>query len=181
MPRREDTPRLRGVINTIARGFVGGSLISAKRRYLHTINNIHANTNRVPRQLPPITFIDQDFVLIDQGNSAGIMYMSTFKRLQIPEAKICPYHEQLVGFLSKRVDIHGYIDLLTTFSQDLIQRLDQTLNIEYSWRHSIHPTPSYEIPLHTIKVNQKMARQDYVDSSRVVTRPPRENNISAHV
>ncbi|RDX87953.1 hypothetical protein CR513_30511, partial [Mucuna pruriens] len=77
-PRRDGTPRLKEVINTIVEGFVGGSS---------------------SRQLPPITFIDQDVVefdpkqndpmvitikvanfiikkvLIDQGSSIDILYM----------------------------------------------------------------------------------------------------------
>ncbi|RDX80119.1 hypothetical protein CR513_39371, partial [Mucuna pruriens] len=33
----------------------------------------------------------------------------------------------------------------------------------------------------TIKANQKMAQQCYVDSLTVVTRPPKEDNVSEHV
>ncbi|RDX64958.1 hypothetical protein CR513_56419, partial [Mucuna pruriens] len=55
-------------------------------------------------------------VLIDQDNSANILYMSTFRHLLVWEAEICPYHEQLVGFPRECVDMSGYINLLTTFS-----------------------------------------------------------------
>ncbi|RDX99432.1 hypothetical protein CR513_17507, partial [Mucuna pruriens] len=62
MPRCNDTLRLKGVINTIVGEFVGRSSSLARKWYLHTVNNIHVNTTQVPRQLPPITFTNQDFV-----------------------------------------------------------------------------------------------------------------------
>ncbi|RDX64037.1 hypothetical protein CR513_57455, partial [Mucuna pruriens] len=94
MLRHNETPRLKGVINTI----VGGSSSLARKQYLHTVNSIHT----AHRQLPLITFTNQDFVgsdpeqndpmvitievanftvkkvLIDQGSSIDILYMSTF-------------------------------------------------------------------------------------------------------
>ncbi|RDX75262.1 hypothetical protein CR513_44873, partial [Mucuna pruriens] len=118
-----------------------------KKRYLRTVNNIHVDANQARRQLLPITFTDQDIVgldleqnshlvitievanfaikkvLIDQGNSANILYMSTFRRLQILEIKMCSYHEQLVGFSRECVDTHGYIDLLTTFDDSSVLRM----------------------------------------------------------
>ncbi|RDX57865.1 hypothetical protein CR513_62861, partial [Mucuna pruriens] len=54
-------------------------------------------------------------VLINQGSFAHILYMSTFRHLQVSEFEIRPYHDQLVRFSGERVDTCGYIDLLTTF------------------------------------------------------------------
>ncbi|RDX90339.1 hypothetical protein CR513_27817, partial [Mucuna pruriens] len=83
---------------------------SAKKQYLHTVNNIHIDTNRPRRQLPPspsptktssgltssrmipCQFCHQK-VLIDHGSSVNILYMSTFRHLQIPKAKIGSYHK----------------------------------------------------------------------------------------
>ncbi|RDY13252.1 hypothetical protein CR513_01860, partial [Mucuna pruriens] len=128
------TPRLKGVINTIARGFVKGSSSLTRKRCLPSLSTV-----------APITFSDQDFVrsnlkqnnlmviiievtnfavkkvLIDQGSSADILYMSTFQRLQIPETEICLYHEQLVGFSREHVDTCGYINLLMTFDDSNIE------------------------------------------------------------
>ncbi|RDX93494.1 hypothetical protein CR513_24245, partial [Mucuna pruriens] len=116
------------------------------------VNNFHLGTGRVRRKLPPIIFIDQNFVgvdpeqndlmviivaianftikkiLIDQGSSMNILYMSTFKQLRIPKFDIKPYHEQLIGFSDERVDTRGYVDLLTTFDD---QNAMRTISIRY--------------------------------------------------
>ncbi|RDY06957.1 hypothetical protein CR513_08984, partial [Mucuna pruriens] len=55
-PKAEGTSRLRGVINIIVGGFVGGSTSLARKRYLRAVNNVHLEANRVKRKLPPITF-----------------------------------------------------------------------------------------------------------------------------
>ncbi|RDX75598.1 hypothetical protein CR513_44503, partial [Mucuna pruriens] len=135
MPRCDDTPRLKGVINTIVGGFVAGSSSLTRKWYLH----IDIISMQACQQLPLITFTDQDFVgsdleqndpmvitikvanftikkvLIDQGSSANIIYMSTFRCLQIPKIEIRLYHKQLVDFSREHVNILEYIDLLTTF------------------------------------------------------------------
>nr|KYP35841.1 hypothetical protein KK1_043096 [Cajanus cajan] len=77
--------------------------------------------------MPAITFTDKDFqgidpvqddpmvisveirncivkkILIDQGNSANILYWNTFKQLGIPEEELTPYSEPLVGFADIQV------------------------------------------------------------------------------
>jgi len=65
-------------------------------------------------------------VLVDQGSSVDILYWETFKKMQISEAKIQPYNEQIVGFSGESVDTRGFIDLLTTFGDDY---LSKTINI----------------------------------------------------
>ncbi|RDY09755.1 hypothetical protein CR513_05836, partial [Mucuna pruriens] len=176
-PQCKGTLRLKGVINTIVKGFVRDSSSSTKRRYLRTINSIHTDTNRVPQQLPPITFTDHDFVrsnlkqndpmvttievanfaikkiLINQGSSTDILYMSTFKRFG---------------------------------GRHILQHSDQAPDIEYPMSHSIDPTPGHKFPssdgqVVIVKANQKIDRQCYVDSLQVVTRPSKEDNISVHV
>ncbi|RDX87566.1 hypothetical protein CR513_30943, partial [Mucuna pruriens] len=142
-------------------------------------------------------------VLIDQGNSIDILYMSTFRHLQIIEIEIRPDHEQLVGFLGEHVDTSGYIDLLMTFNdsstlctisvQYLIVATDTSYNVLIgqpalnaldtivSTCHLVMKFPSSNGQVVTIKANQKMARQCYVDSLRVSTKPSKEGNISTHV
>ncbi|RDX63179.1 hypothetical protein CR513_58424, partial [Mucuna pruriens] len=85
-------------------------------------------------------------VLIDQGSSVNILYMSTFKHLQIHLTEIQPYHKQLVGFSGKQVDIQGYVDLLTTFDEGKsIQTISTgTKHLEC---HSLHATHGHEVPL----------------------------------
>ncbi|RDX75543.1 hypothetical protein CR513_44556, partial [Mucuna pruriens] len=154
--RCEGTLRLKGVINTIAEGFVGGSSSSARRQYLHTINNIHIDIDQVPRQLPPITLTNKDFV------------------------RDTPYHEQLVGFSGERIDTRGYIDLFTTFGDPsmlymisihyLVVELDtsynvlisrttlNTLSAIVSTPHLVMKFPSSNGQVVIVKVDQKMAR-----------------------
>nr|KYP31609.1 hypothetical protein KK1_047978 [Cajanus cajan] len=93
----------------------------------------------VRRRLPTITFTEDDFkgidpdqddlmvisvkihncivrkTLVDQGSSADILYWNTFKQLGIPESKLVPYDEPLVGFSGERVKTKGYIKLSTQF------------------------------------------------------------------
>ena len=37
-------------------------------------------------------------VLVDQGSSADILYLSTLKRLKIPKDELKPFHRSLVDF-----------------------------------------------------------------------------------
>ncbi|RDX86880.1 hypothetical protein CR513_31720, partial [Mucuna pruriens] len=46
-------------------------------------------------------------VLVDQGSSTDILYLSTFKHLQIPLTEIRLHHEQLVGFSSEQCYINS--------------------------------------------------------------------------
>lgn len=87
------------------------------------------------KSMPPITFSDEDFhapdpnhddpivitvviahysvgkVLVDQGSSANILYWKTFQQMDIPDDRIMPFHEQILGFAGERVDTRGYMDL----------------------------------------------------------------------
>jgi len=102
--------------------------------------------------IPPITFTDDDFividptqddpmvitvdiekfaiakVLVDQGSSVDILYWETFKKMRISKTEIQPYDEQIMGFSGERVDTKGYIDLFTTFGDDSLRK---TINIRY--------------------------------------------------
>ncbi|XP_014500381.1 uncharacterized protein LOC106761348 [Vigna radiata var. radiata] len=126
---------VRGVINNISGGFVGGGpTSSARKRHLRNLH--HVNRAEIAWKLmPPITFSDDDFhvpdpdqddlmvitvmiaryqvrkILVNQGSSANILYWKTFKKMDVPEEAIMPFREQIVGFTGERVDIKGYIDL----------------------------------------------------------------------
>ncbi|RDY08697.1 hypothetical protein CR513_07044, partial [Mucuna pruriens] len=147
MPLREGTLRLKGVINTIARG-ICRRVFKLGPKVIPTHCQQHPHRHRPsPSTITPITFTDQNFiksnieqnnpmliiievdnfivkkVLINQGSSADILYMSTFRHMQILEVEMRPYHEQLVGFLGERVDTHGYINLLATFGDPCALRM----------------------------------------------------------
>jgi len=114
------------------------------------IQSIHSTSTHKRLYIPPITFTDDDFtvidpaqddpmvitveidkfsiakVLVDLGSSVDILYWETFKKMRISEAEIQPYDEQIVGFSRERVDTKGYIDLFTTFGDDSLKK---TINI----------------------------------------------------
>ncbi|RDX79574.1 Retrovirus-related Pol polyprotein from transposon 17.6, partial [Mucuna pruriens] len=106
----------------------GGSTSSTMKNYLRMINNIHSRTDKARRKLPPITFINQDFVGVDpEQNDPMVITVEVanfaMRKLQIPESKIKSYHEQLVSFLGERVDTQGYIDLLTMFGDEKAMKM----------------------------------------------------------
>jgi len=90
-------------------------------------------------------------VLVDQGSLVDILYWETFKNMQISEAKVQPYNEQIVGFLGGRVDTRGYIDLFTTFGDDY---LSKTINIRYLL---VNANTSYNILLGRPSINRLKA------------------------
>jgi len=130
-PRRK-TP-LRGTINTISGGFVGGGCSSSSRKkHLRAVQSVYAVYRGPRRRMPPITFSDSDFrgvdpnqddpvvitielenfvvkkVLIDQGSLVDIIYWKTFQQLQIPAEELTPYDEPIYGFSGERVPTRGY-------------------------------------------------------------------------
>ena len=140
--RADDRPPLRGIINTISGGFIGGGRYSSSRkRHLRVVQQVHAVSSRTQRRMSPITFSDSDFqgtdpnqddpmvitvevenfavkkVLIDQGSSVDILYWKTFNKMQIPLADLTPHNEPIYGFSGERVPTKGYIDLHTTFGE----------------------------------------------------------------
>lgn len=126
---------LRGVINTISRGFAGGGpSSSARKRHLRNLHSVN-RAEIIRRSMPTITFLDEDFhapdpnqddpmvittiiarynmskVLVDQGSSTNILYWKAFQQMDISDNMIMPFHEQILGFAGERVDRRGYVDL----------------------------------------------------------------------
>jgi len=100
------------------------------------------NTERKPKRItqhPAISFIEEDFesvdknlddpmvisivatnflvkkVLVDQGSLANFLYLSTLKKIEIPEKKLRPFDENLIGFSGEQAGVRGYVELLTSF------------------------------------------------------------------
>jgi len=90
-------------VNSIAGGFArGGCSNSVRKKHLRAIQSAHIKYDQSKPRIPPITFIDDDFiaihvaqddpmaviveiekfaiakVLVDQGNSVDILYWRTF-------------------------------------------------------------------------------------------------------
>lgn len=53
--------------------------------------------------------------LVDQGNSANILFFNTFKQLDIPESTLQPRNDSLFRFASESVSTRGSIKLFTRF------------------------------------------------------------------
>jgi len=127
--------------------------------------------------------------LVDQGSSVDILYWKTFKALRIAEAEMMSYDDHVVGLSGQRVGTKGYIELYTTFGEGKNTR---TIKIRYLvidantfynillGRPSINrlmaivstPHLAMKFPLRTediltVHVDQKEARECYVESLRV--------------
>jgi len=46
-------------------------------------------------------------VLVDQGSSADLMFLTTFNRLQLSVDQLKPYARRLYGFTGNEVEVHG--------------------------------------------------------------------------
>ena len=57
-------------------------------------------------------------VLVDRGSSAGVKFWAAFTNLQLSLDQLRPYDECLVGFVGDRVEVRGYVELRTTFSDE---------------------------------------------------------------
>jgi len=67
-------------------------------------------------------------VLVDQGSSADVMFWPTFNKLQLSPDQLRPYTGCLYGFAGDQVEVHGYFELRTTFTNGYASR---TENIRY--------------------------------------------------
>ncbi|WOL00744.1 hypothetical protein Cni_G09457 [Canna indica] len=64
--------------------------------------------------------------LVDQGSSGGILFHSTFEKMQLTEASFIVCKGDLVGFSRERIDVCGAIWLRTTFnSQPKAKTIDE--------------------------------------------------------
>ena len=67
-------------------------------------------------------------VLIDQGSSADVLFWETFTNLQISSNQLRPYDGCLVDFAGDQVEVRGYVELRTTFSDENIAK---TITVKY--------------------------------------------------
>ncbi|XP_052176607.1 uncharacterized protein LOC127790917 [Diospyros lotus] len=67
-------------------------------------------------------------VLVDQGSSADLLYLSTLRRMDILERKLRPFNESLITFSGEQVEVMGYIDLPTSF---MMTPLVRTITIQF--------------------------------------------------
>ena len=135
------------------------------------------------------------------SSSADVMFWPTFTKLQLPLDKLRPYGGGLYGFAGNQVEVKGYIELRTTFTDEAASRTEKirylvvhapsaynillgrpTLNrigAVPSTRHMKVKLPSMEGVVITIRSDQKEAKKCYENSLRnkrsvsyITTTPP---------
>jgi len=67
-------------------------------------------------------------VLVDQGSSTDVMFLTTLNQLQLSTDKLRHYTRWLYGFAGDQVEVLGHIELRTTFIDGTTSR---TTNIRY--------------------------------------------------
>jgi len=63
-------------------------------------------------------------VLVDQGSSADVMFWSAFNKLRLSPDLLRPYTGCLYGFADNQVEVRGYLELRTTFTDGTASRTE---------------------------------------------------------
>jgi len=200
---------IHGEIHTIAGGFSGGGCTASQRKkYARSVMSVEIFEDHSPDV--DITFTKGDLrdvvphdndpivislvtagrtvhrVLVDQGSSADVMFWPTFEKLQLSPDQLRPYGGCLYGFAGDQVEVRGYIELRTTFTDGLASLTEKirylvvnapsaynillgrpTLNrtgVVPSTRHMKVKLPSMEGLIITICSGQKEAKKCYENS-----------------
>ena len=143
---------IHGEVHTISGGFSGeGCTASQHKRYVRSVNSVvEQGTNGsldvdlsftkadlhdvVPHDNDPVVISvvtvgrKAHRVLVDQGSSADVMFWSTYNKLRLSPDLLRPYTGCLYGFAGDQVEVRGYLELRTTFTDGTTSR---TENIRY--------------------------------------------------
>ena len=140
-------------------------------------------------------------VLVDQGSSTDVMFLSTFNKLRLSPDLLSPYTGCLYGFGDNQVEVRGYLELRTTFTDGEASRTESIrylvvnansaynillgrpalnrLNAVSSTRHMKMKLPDLSGKVIVIKSDQEEARKCYENSLKtkrgvfmVFERPP---------
>jgi len=220
-----------GEIHTIAGGFSrGGCTTSQRRRYAWAVMLVEAQRADDAFDVD-LVFTKAGFqdvvlhhndpvvisvvtagrkvhrVLVDQGSSADVMFWTTFNKLQLSPDMLRPYDGCLYGFTGDQVEVRGYLELRTTFTDGTASRTENirylvvnassaynmllgraTLNrlgVVSSMRHMKMKLPDLAGKVITIKSDQKEAKRSYENSLKrkrgvfmVTTRPPYTKEVA---
>ncbi|XP_068486760.1 uncharacterized protein [Phaseolus vulgaris] len=139
---------IHGEVHTISGGFSGGGPIASQRkRYVRAVNSVVEGGSDdqwesnlvftradlrdvVPHDNDPVVISvvtagrKEHRVLVDQGNSADVMFWSTFNKLQLSPDLLRPYNGCLYGFTGDQVEVRGYLELRTTFTDGTVSRTE---------------------------------------------------------
>jgi len=129
-----------GEVHTISGGFSGrGPTASQRKKYVRSVSSVAKEfpddpwesdlvftradlRDVVPHDNDPVvisivtTGRKVHRVLVDQGNSADVMFWSTFNKLQLSPDLLRPYTGCLYGFADNLVEVRDYLELRTTFT-----------------------------------------------------------------
>jgi len=139
---------IHGEIHTIAGGFSGGGCTASQRKkYARSVMSVEAFEDHSPDV--DITFTKEDLkdvvphdndpivislatagrmvhrVLVDQGSSIDVMFWPTFEKLQLSSDQLRPCGGCLYGFAGDKVEVRGYIELRTMFTDGLASRTEK--------------------------------------------------------
>jgi len=141
-----------GEVHTISGGFSGGGpTASQRKKYVRSVSSTAEEFPDDPWEsdlvftradLRDVVLHDNDpvvisivtagrkvhRVLVDQGSFADVMFWSTFNKLQLSSNLLRPYTGCLYGCADNPVEVRGYLELRTTFTDGAASR---TENIRY--------------------------------------------------
>jgi len=141
-----------GEIHTISGGFSGGGCTTSQRnKYAWAVMTVEVQEadqaldidlaftkanlrDVVPHDNGPVVISVVTVgrkvhrVLVDQGSSTDVMFWSTFNKLQLSPDQLRPYTSFLYGFAGDQIEVHGHIELSTTFTDGVASRIE---NIRY--------------------------------------------------
>ncbi|XP_068503752.1 uncharacterized protein [Phaseolus vulgaris] len=137
-----------GEVHTISSGFSeGGPTASQRKKYVRSVSSVAEEfpddpwesdlvfaradlRDVVPHDNDPVVISvvtagrKVHRVLVDQGSSADVMFWSTFNKLQLSPDLLRPYTGCLYGFADNPVEVRGYLELRTTFTDGAASRTD---------------------------------------------------------
>ena len=139
---------IHGEVHTIYGGFSGGGPIASQRKkYVRAVNSVAEGGSDdqwesdlvftradlrdvVPHDNDPVVISivtagrKVHRVLVDHGNSADVMFWSTFNKLQLSPDLLRPYTRCLYGLTGDQVEVRGYLELRTTFTDGTTSRTE---------------------------------------------------------
>jgi len=214
-----------GEVHTISGGFSGGGpTASQRKKYVRSVSSVAEEFPDDPWE-SDLVFIRSDLrdvvphdndpvvisvitagrkvhrVLVDQGSFVDVMFWSTFNKLQLSPGLLRPYTGCLYGFADNPVEVRGYLELRTTFTDGAASRTESIrylvvnsnsaynillgkpalnrLRAVSSTRHMKMKFPDLSGKVIVIKSDQEEARKCYENSLKtkrgvvmVIERPP---------
>ena len=219
-----------GEVHTISDGFSGGGpTASQRKKYVRSVNLVAEEFPDDPWE-SDLVFTKADLwdvvphdndpvvisvvtagrkvhrVLVDQGSSADVMFWTTFNKLRLSPDLLRPHTGCLYGFADNPVEVRGYLELRTTFTDGtasrtesiryLVVNANSTYNILLgrpalnklravpSTRHMKMKLPDLSGKVIVIKSDQEEARKCYENSLKtkrsvvmVIERPPVSDSL----